>query len=209
MTDLRLHTRAVEAFCAGRLPEREEAELALQVARIYTCEPALPNHTVSLMGKLTRRLGGGEQVVEWMGRFPGEPALVAAVLRLSDLLGALSGRPAVVDAIRRIRREHQTDRRRGPDPLAPYWAPTTDHVTLSDLAETVKHMLRKNDGRGALDVSARVLDLLDEAFRDLEHAGADVRTARDCADRIRFDLANADAPTANREAGLVTSGGGS
>src|SRR4051812_34908706 len=107
MTDLRLHKDVVDAFCAGRLPEWEEADLALQVARIHTCEPLLPNLTVSLMGKLTRHLGGGEQVLDWMSRFPGETSLVAAVLRLTDLLSALSGRPAVLDAIRHIRHERQ------------------------------------------------------------------------------------------------------
>lgn len=207
MTDLRLHKDAVEAFCAGRLPYREEAELALQVARIYTCEPALPNHTVSLMGKLTRHLGGGEKVLDWMGRFPGEPSLVAADVRLADLLGALSARPAVIDAIDRIRRHRQTDRRLGPDPLAPYWAPSTDSVTLSDLAETVKHMLRKDDGRGAIDVSGRVLELLDEAFGDLERSGSDVRRAREYVERIRADLEQAESSTSPTQTGLVTSGG--
>src|SRR4051794_1709510 len=107
MTDLRLHKDVVYAFCADHLPQREEDELALQVARIYTCEPLLPNLTVSLLGKLTRHLGGGEQVLDWLSRHPGEPSLVAAVRRLSDLLAALSGQPAVIDAVGSIRSEHQ------------------------------------------------------------------------------------------------------
>src|SRR3978361_1285621 len=103
MTELRLQRAAVEAFCAGRLDSGEEADLALQVARIYTCEPALPNHTVGLLGRLSRHLGGPEKGLEWLSGFPGGPSLVAAVVRLSDLLGALSGSVPVVAAVRRIR----------------------------------------------------------------------------------------------------------
>lgn len=207
MTDLRLHSDAVEAFCADRLPQRQEAELALQVARIYTCAPALPNHTIILLGKLTRHLGGTAKVLDWLSRFPGETALVAAVFRLADLLDALGGRPVVVDAVRRIRSERQSWKRPGADPLARYWPPVTDHGTLSDLAETLKHMLRKDDGRGAVDVSGRVLDLLDEAFGNLERSGSDVRRARAHVERIRSDLDQVVSFTPDLDNGLVTSGG--
>ena len=188
MTDLRLHRDAVEAFCAGHLDGGEEAELALQVARIYTCEPALPNHTVQLLGRLSRQLGGPEKVLDWLSTFPGEPGLVAAVVRLSDLLGAVSGSAPVVDAVRRIRgnRHHR-------DAFGRYWAPSTDHVTLTDLAETLKHLLRRDDGRGAVDLAGEALDLLDEALAMVERDGLDTRAAKAYAEKARAALTTATA----------------
>jgi hypothetical protein len=183
MTDLRLHRDAVEAFCAGHLDRRGEEELALQVARIYTCEPALPNQTVGLLGRMSRHLGGSEKVLDWLSGFPGEASLVAAVVRLSDLLGALSGSTPVLDAVQGIRAE-----RRYPDLFGRYWAPTTDHVTLSDLAETLKHLLRRDDGRGAIELSFQVLDLLDEALALVADRGRDIRSAKVFADDVRATL---------------------
>jgi hypothetical protein len=184
MTDLRLHRDAVEAFCAGHLDRRAEEELALQVARIYTCEPALPNHTVELLGRMSRQLGGPEKVLDWLSGFPGEASLVAAVIRLSDLLGALSGSTPMLDAVRQIRAG-----RGYRDLFGRYWAPSTDHVTLSDLAETLKHLLRRDDGQGALELSFQALDLLDEALALVADRGHDIRSAKVFADDIRATLA--------------------
>jgi hypothetical protein len=181
-----MHREAVEAFCAGRATSEQEADLALQVARVQTCAPALPNQTVGLLGRLTRHLGGPEKLLDWLSGFPGEPALVAAVLKLSDLLGALSGSPPVIRAVAALRAD-----RRYHDPFPDYWTPTTDSVTLSDLAETLVHLLRRDGGRAAVDVSAHVLYLLDDALRLVEAKGHDVRSARYYADDVREALRRA------------------
>jgi hypothetical protein len=181
-----MHREAVDAFCSGRATPEQEAELALQVARIHTCAPALPNHTVGLLGRLTRHLGGPEKVLDWLSGFPGEPALVAAVLKLGDLLGALSGSPPVIRAVAALRAD-----RRYRDPFPDYWAPTTDSVTLSDLAETLVHLLRRDGGRRAVEASAHALDLVDDALRLVEAKGPDVRTARRYADDVREALQRA------------------
>src|SRR6195952_1809097 len=173
MTDLRLHRDVVTAFCENRLDRQEEADLALQVARIYTCEPLLPNLTVGLLGRLTKHLGGPGAVLDWLSGFPGEASLVAAVVRLNDLLGALSGSAPVLGAIQKVR-----SRRGYRDPFRAYWAPTTDHVTLSDLAEGAKYRLRRADQRGAYEISVHVLDLLDEALTLVDADGRDVRSTR-------------------------------
>src|ERR1700712_4429145 len=173
MTDLRLHRDVVTAFCENRLDRQEEADLALQVARIYTCEPLLPNLTVGLLGRLTKPPGAPGAVLDWLSGFPGEASLVAAVVSLNDLLGALSGSAPVLGAIQHVR-----SRRGYRDPFRAYWAPTTDHVTLSDLAEGAKYRLRRADQRGAYEISLQVLDLLDEALTLVEADGHDVHAAR-------------------------------
>jgi hypothetical protein len=171
------------AFCENRLDAREEAELALQVARIYTCEPLLPNLTVGLLGRMTKHLGGPGAVLDWLSGFPGEASLVAAVVRLNDLLGALSGSASVLDAIQKMR-----SRRGYRDPFQAYWAPSTDHVTLSDLAEGAKYRLRRRDQRGAYEISVHVLDLLDEALALVDADGGDASSARGYVDEVRRAL---------------------
>ena len=183
MTDVRLHRDTVEAFCEGRLDAGAEAALARQVARIYACEPILPNQAVMQIGHLSRHLGGQDGVIRWMSGFPGEPRLIAAVVQLTDLLGALSGNPVVVDAVRQVRRRPETARR-----LAAYWAPSTDHVSLSDLGESAKHLLRDNRYPQAAGVARLVMSLLDETFQLVAERGGDVTVARQYLEEIRRQL---------------------
>jgi hypothetical protein len=201
MADVRLHGDVVEAFCAGRLDRAEEAALAEQVAQVYVWEPILPNATVIMMGRLTRHLGGQAEILRWLSAFPGKPRLVAAVVGINDILGALSGDQAIVDGVRELRTQPRYQRA-----LAAYWAPSTDHTTLSDLAESAKHMLREDRFSSAVHLSTLVLDFLEEALPLAERRGADVHMvhrwlsdARDRLEAAAVDIGHLLAP-AQRDA---------
>ncbi len=185
MDDVRLHRDAVDAFCAGRLDRSAEAQLALQVAHVYICEPILPNSTVVMVGRISRHLGGQDAVLRWLGEFEGEPRFTAAMIDLADLLGALSGNSQVLDALRTVRERPEFRR------FSSAWAPTTDHVTLIDLAETGKHLLRNKRMDAATAFSDDVVRLLDEVLTLVEQQGGDAGTARDYLTFVADQLAQA------------------
>jgi hypothetical protein len=185
MYDVRLHRDAVDAFCAGRLDRSAEAGLALQVARVYACEPILPNATVMQIGRISRHLGGQEAVLRWLGQFEGEPRFVAAMVDLADLLGALSSNRQVLDALRTVR-THPEFRR-----FSTAWAPPTDSVTLTDLAETGKHLLRNSQVRAAMAFGDDVVRLLGEVLDLIDERGGDVGLAQDYLRSVSDMLARA------------------
>jgi hypothetical protein len=185
MDDVRLHRDAVDAFCAGRLDRSAEAQLALQVAHVYVCEPILPNSSVVMIGRISRHLGGQDAVLAWLGQFEGEPRFTAAVIDLADLLGALSGNNQVLDALRTVRDRPEFRR------FASAWAATTDHVTLIDLAETGKHLLRNRRMEAASSFSDGVVRLLEEVLALVGEQGGDVAVAQDYLTSVAQQLAQA------------------
>lgn len=185
MNDVRLHRDAVDAFCAGRLDRSAEATLALQVARVYMCEPILPNATVAQIGRISRHLGGQDAVLRWLGEFEGEPRFVAAMVDLVDLLGALSGNAQVLAGLRQVRIRPEFFR------FATAWAPTTDHVTLTDLGETAKHLLRDGRMTAAATFASDTIRLLGETLRLVGSTGADVRLAQEFLDATAGRLGQA------------------
>jgi hypothetical protein len=186
MTDMRMAPEQVEAFCAGRLDEAGEEDLAWQVSEVVAAVPLVPNQATTYLERVVKHLGGQGALLDWLAKFPGEPALVAATLQLVDLLSALSGRDPVVDAVRELRAA-------APDaePLRPYLPPDTDHVTLSDLAEGLLTQLRAQNVAQALQLGFASLDLIEAALRRASQESADVAVALDATEEVRQGLVRA------------------
>jgi hypothetical protein len=200
MDDVRLHRDAVDAFCAGQLDRPAEAELALQVAHVYICEPILPNSTVVQIGRISRHLGGQDAVLQWVGGFEGEPRLTVAMIDLADLLGALSGNNQVLAALRTVRDRPEFRR------FSTAWAKPTDHVTLSDLAETGKHLLRNNRLSAAATFGDDVVRLLGEILRLVGERGGDVGGAQEYLTSVADQLAQAKGEMSETTSPAATAG---
>lgn len=183
MTNVRMVPQEVEAFIAGQLNESQQAQLAQQVAEIVAASPLVPNEATTYLERVVRHLGGQAQLLDWLAHFPGEPALVAATQQLIDLLGALSYRDLVVDALRDVRRTTPD-----PAPLRAYLPPDTDHVTLSDLAEALSMLLRGRDVAATLSVGFASLDLLDASLARAGAQGADITMAASTVSDVRSGL---------------------
>jgi hypothetical protein len=153
------------------------------MARILAYGPLLVNQPDGYADHVIRHLGGEPQLLEWLSRFPGEPAFLAATARLADVLSILSSNDPVVDAIRELRSRH-----RSPSALSPYLLPDTDHETLSDLAEVLLMRVRTEHWRASLQLSYAALDLVDSAIQLAESRGTDVAQGRSYATDARRAL---------------------
>ncbi|MEV8514595.1 hypothetical protein [Dactylosporangium sp. NPDC051484] len=140
---------AVHEFVAGRLDDAGQAALADQIAALIG-QPKPPSTPIaSALRRVMQHVGGDEELLAWLDRFPGRPQLIARVLGLVALLDRFGDRLAVVSVLRELR-----ERAPYPKDLAGHLPAVTDEETLPGLSGEIKMLLGEDDladaGRVAL-----------------------------------------------------------
>lgn len=163
MTEWELDQELVDALDADRLDASGQAVLAEQVARVLPVHWVAPGQVVTALSQLVDKLGGERELFGWLERHPGRPRLVARLYVVIGMLDQLSDDPAVLTALRELRRRVPY-----PPGLAGYLVPDTDDGTLAELSARIEAILAAGgtaptEGTGAGGVSAE--DRADEAFR--------------------------------------------
>jgi hypothetical protein len=148
VTGFSLDRELADALAEGRLDERGERELSEQVARVLPFHATLPDPAVATLGKVRSHFGGDSGLLDWLERHPGRPRLVARLYRLIAQLDGLSGRPAVVAAVRELR-EQAGD----PGELTGFLTPDTTSATLAGLATAIERLLGEERVMAAVRVA--------------------------------------------------------
>jgi hypothetical protein len=136
VTRFSLDRELADALAGGRLDERGERGLAEQVARVLPSHATLPDRTAATLGEVRSHFGGDSGLLDWLERHPGRPRLVARLYRLIAQLDGLSGRPAMVAAVRELR-----GRAGDPEELTGFLTPDTTSATLAGLATAIEQLL--------------------------------------------------------------------
>ncbi len=164
MGDFELDRDLVDAFADGRLDPAGEAVLANQVARVLPAHWVAPNPIAAELSRIIDRVGGDAALFEWLARHPGYPRLVARHYGLIGLLDRISDQPAVIDALRELRRRVPY-----PPGLAGYLVPDTNETTLSSLGETIEALLLDDRRDEAVRVAVATIAMLQSAVWGHEH----------------------------------------
>lgn len=154
-----LDDELVDAFVQQRLDTAGEERLARLVAPLVPAHRSLPNHTVGTLGRVTHYLGGGSGVLTWLDRFPGEPRVVARLVRLGDVLETLSDDPAVLEAMTYVREQTLY-----PPGLAGHLVAATDDTVLASLAHDIEHLAAEGRLDEAVDVGLGAVGLLEQVL---------------------------------------------
>ena len=155
MPEFGLDRALIDALIAGTLDRRGEAALAEQVASVLPFHWALPNPITAGLVRLRDHFGGEPGLLDWLDRHPGLPRLTARLYELVGLLDELSGQPAVVEALRDLRR-----RIGDPVELTGYLVPDTDSSTLASLGSKVESLLGEDRVDEAVEVAFATVELL-------------------------------------------------
>jgi hypothetical protein len=162
MTEWDLDQELVDALVADRLDAGGQAVLAEQVARVLPVHWVAPGPVVTALSQLVDKLGGERELFGWLERHPGRPRLVARLYVVIGMLDQISDDPAVLTALRELRRRVPY-----PPGLAGYLVPDTDDGTLAELSARIEAILAgqpaPTEGPGAGEISDD--DRADEAFR--------------------------------------------
>jgi hypothetical protein len=173
-----LDQELVDALVADRLDASGQAVLAEQVARMLPVHWVAPGPVVASLSRLVDKLGSERELFGWLERHPGRPRLVARLYVVIGMLDQISDDPAVLTALRELRRRVPF-----PPGLSGYLVPDTDDGTLAELSARIEAILAggpaptegpgasgisaggpaPTEGPGASEISAD--DRLDEAFR--------------------------------------------
>jgi hypothetical protein len=157
-----LDQELVDALVADRLDASGQAVLAEQVARMLPVHWVAPGPVVASLSRLVDKLGSERELFGWLERHPGRPRLVARLYVVIGMLDQLSDDPAVLTALRELRRRVPF-----PPGLSGYLVPDTDDGTLAELSARIEAILAGGpapaEGPGASGLSVDVH--LDEAFR--------------------------------------------
>jgi hypothetical protein len=157
----RLDPELVDAVVGGRGDRRADAALADEVATVLPWHAQLPPEMAGQLTRLTRCLGGDDELLRWLDEHPGRPRVVARVYRLVGLLDGISGSGAVVRALRELRK-----RNRYAPGLERHLPPDTDSGTLGSLAQHIESLLGDGRDGDAVALAIATIDLL----RDLAHS---------------------------------------
>jgi hypothetical protein len=162
MTEWDLDQELVDALVADRLDVGGQAVLAEQVARVLPVHWVAPGPVVTALSQLVDKLGSERELFGWLERHPGRPRLVARLYVVIGMLDQISDDPAVLTALRELRRRVPY-----PPGLAGYLVPDTDDGTLAELSARIEAILAgqpaPTEGPGAGEISDD--DRADEAFR--------------------------------------------
>jgi hypothetical protein len=162
MTEWDLDQELVDALVADRLDAGGQAVLAEQVARVLPVHWVAPGPVVTALSQLVDKLGSERELFGWLERHPGRPRLVARLYVVIGMLDQISDDPAVLTALRELRRRVPY-----PPGLAGYLVPDTDDGTLAELSARIEAILAgqpaPTEGPGAGEISDD--DRADEAFR--------------------------------------------
>src|SRR5437764_9440444 len=147
MTEWELDQDLVDALVADRLDASGQAVLAEQVARVLPVHWVAPGPVVTALSQLVDKLGSERELFGWLERHPGRPRLVARLYVVIGMLDQISDDPAVVTALRELRRRVPY-----PPGLAGYLVPDTDDGSLAELSARIEAILAGSaptEGRGA------------------------------------------------------------
>jgi hypothetical protein len=147
----------VNAFVAGTLDSGGEAVLADQVARILPYHWQAPNPIVALLSRIIHRVGGEPELLIWLDAHPGRPRLVARLFALIELLDRFSAEPAVVSAVRELRR-----RTPYPPGLERHLPPATTRETLASLSTAIELLLADDRPNESVRVAIATALMLQE-----------------------------------------------
>lgn len=165
-----LDDELVNAFVEKRIDTAGEERLARLVAPLVPAHRSLPNHTVGALGRVTHTLGGGSGVLSWLDGFSGEPRVVARLVRLGDVLEALSDDPAVLEAMTYVREQTLY-----PPGLAGHIVEATDETVLSSLAHDIEHLAAEGRLDEAVDVGLGAVGLLERVLPLAAQRDAELR----------------------------------
>ncbi|MDF3300254.1 hypothetical protein [Streptomyces tropicalis] len=146
----------VSGLVAGDLSEPQEAELAGEVARALPFHWSQFNTEAEVMSELTDHLGGRQELVSWLDRFPGAPRLVARLYVLMGLLDRFSEEAPVVTALREFREGTPY-----PAGLQGYLLPETDDGTLAELAFRIERLLGDGERERAVALALSTAECLE------------------------------------------------
>jgi hypothetical protein len=181
-----LDDELVDALVEGRIDGADEERLARLVAPLVPAHRSLPNHTVGAIGRVTHHLGGASGVLTWLDRFPGEPRVVARLVRLGDVLEALSDDPAVLHALARVRESTLY-----PPGLAGHIVEATDETVLASLAHDIEHLAGEGRLAEAVDVGVGAVGLLEQVLPLAAQRDPALATVAQTLPSMRAGLTNA------------------
>ena len=186
MTGFSLDRELADALAEGRLDERGERELTEQVARVLPSHATLPDRAAATLGKIRSHFGGDSGLLDWLEQHPGRPRLVARLFRLIAQLDWLSGRPAVVAAVRELR-----ERAGDPEELTGLLTPDTTSATLAGLATAIERLLDEERVMAAVRVALAAAALVRLAAPQAAEHDATLISLQQGMDRTARQIATA------------------
>jgi hypothetical protein len=176
----------VDGFLGDAQDPRGEAVLADQVAHLLPFHAELPNPLTSALSRITAHLGGDAGLLDWLDRHPGRPRLTSRLYVLIALLDRFSAEPAVVTALRELRKETPY-----PPGLERFLIPDTTDETLAGLGYHIEVQLGDDREETAVRLALAVTDVLEQLAP--RAAELDSRTCKlgDLAARARKDISTA------------------
>jgi hypothetical protein len=183
MAESTLDRALVRDFVAGGLGPSDEAELADQVARILPFHMQLPHPVLGDMIRVIDHIGGDEKLLAWLAGHPGRPRLVARLFEVIALLDDVSGRPAIVTALRELREQEKY-----PEGLERAMPPATDDSTLASVSWQIESRLADGDDDEAFRIAVASVDLLRRIAPRAAELDEDAREIEGMVERTRQDL---------------------
>jgi hypothetical protein len=176
----------VKKFVADRLDEREQAELAHQVARLAAFHAELPNPVAVNLVRVVKHLGGDTALAAWLERFPGLPRTTARLFALIELLDRFSAKPAVVTALSELRAVTPY-----PPRLERYISPDTNDETLGGLAWHIESLVAHDLVEDAVQLALGITDMLAHIAPRARELDPTVRDLGDLADKVHDAIVDA------------------
>jgi hypothetical protein len=188
MTQWELDQDLVDALIADRLDASGQVVLAEQVARVLPVHWVAPGPVVIALSQLVDKLGNERELFGWLEHHPGRPRLVARMYVVIGMLDQISDDPAVVTALRELRRRVPY-----PPGLAGYLVPNTDDATLAELSARIEAILAEDRADEAFRVSVAALAMLEEVAPRIGELDRDLYALGGIAEQVRQELVSAHA----------------